>query len=52
MKACPKAPEPQPDNPGDPETARESFAILRYGETDWYIFHFVLPVSSSWFSIT
>ena len=42
MKDHPEAPEPQPNNPGDPETTREPSAILRYGETDWYIFHFVL----------
>ena len=42
MKDCPEAAEPQPNNPGDPETAREPSAIPRYGETDRYIFHFVL----------
>ena len=42
MKDRPEVPEPQPDNPGDPETARESSATVRYGETDRYIFTFVL----------
>ena len=42
MKDHPKAPEPQPDNPGDSETARESSAILRYGEMDRSILHFVI----------
>ena len=42
MKDCPEAPEPQFHTPRDPETAREPSAAVRYGETDWYIFHFVL----------
>ena len=42
MKDCPEAPEPQSHTPRDPEATRERPAIPRYGETDWYIFHFVL----------
>ena len=42
MKDCPEAPEPQSHTPRDPEATREPSAIPRYGETDWYIFHFVL----------
>ena len=42
MKDCPEAPEPQFHTPRDPEATREPSAIPRYGETDWYIFHFVL----------
>ena len=42
MKDCPEAPEPNPTLPRDPEATREPPAIPRYGETDWYIFHFVL----------
>ena len=42
MKDHPQTPAPPSDNPGDPETAREPSAAVRYGETDWYIFHFVL----------
>ena len=42
MKGCPLAPEPQSHTPRDPEATREPSAILRYGETDWYIFTFVL----------
>ena len=42
MKDHPEAPEPQFHTPRDPEATREPSAILRYGETDWYIFHFVL----------
>ena len=42
MKDHPQTPAPRSDNPGDPETAREPSAAVRYGETDWYIFHFVL----------
>ena len=42
MKDCPVAPEPRSHTPRDPEATREPSAILRYGETDWYIFHFVL----------
>ena len=42
MKDHPQTPAPRSNNPGDPETAREPPAIPRYGETDWYIFHFVL----------
>ena len=42
MKDCPEAPEPQSHTPRDPEETREPPAIPRYGETDWYIFHFVL----------
>ena len=42
MKDHPEKPQPQPGNPREPETARESSAILRYGETDWYIFHIVV----------
>ena len=42
MKDHPEATDPQSDNPGEPETARESSAILRCGETDWYIFHIVV----------
>ena len=42
MKDYPEAPEPQFHTPRDPEATREPSAILRYGETDWYIFHFVL----------
>ena len=42
MKDYPEAPEPQSHNPGDPEATREPPAIPRYGETDWYIFHFVI----------
>ena len=42
MKDHPEKPQPQPGNPREPETARESSAILRHGETDWYIFHIVV----------
>ena len=42
MKDYPEAPEPQSHTPRDPETAREPSAILRYGETDRYILHFVI----------
>ena len=42
MRELPDAREPQPGNPRELETARESPAILRYGETDWYIFHIVV----------
>ena len=42
MKDYPEVPEPQFHTPRDPEATREPSAILRYGETDWYIFHFVL----------
>ena len=42
MRDHPEKPQPQPGNPREPETARESSAILRCGETDWYIFHFVV----------
>ena len=42
MKDHPEATDPPSDNPGEPETARESSVILRYGETDWYIFHIVV----------
>ena len=42
MKDCPEAPEPQSHTPRDPEATREPSAAVRYGETDWYIFHFVL----------
>ena len=42
MKDCPEAPELQSHTPRDPEATREPSAIPRYGETDWYIFHFVL----------
>ena len=42
MKDHPQTPAPRSDNPGDPEATREPPAIPRYGETDWYIFHFVL----------
>ena len=42
MKDHPQTPAPRSDNPGDPEATREPSAIPRYGETDWYIFHFVL----------
>ena len=41
MKDRPDLPEPQPDNPGDPETAREPSAAVRYGETDRYLLLFV-----------
>ena len=42
MRDHPEKPQPQPGNPREPETARESSVILRYGETDWYIFHIVV----------
>ena len=42
MKDHPEATDPPSGNPGDPKTAGERLAIPRYGETDWYIFHFVL----------
>ena len=42
MKDHPEATDPPSDNLGEPETARESSVILRYGETDWYIFHIVV----------
>ena len=42
MKDHPEATDPPSGNPGDPEATREPSAIPRYGETDWYIFHFVL----------
>ena len=42
MKDRPQTPTPQSDNPGDPETAREPSATVRYGETDRYIHLFVL----------
>ena len=42
MKDHPEATDPPSDNPREPETARESSAILRCGETDWYIFHIVV----------
>ena len=42
MKDHPQTPAPPSGNPGDPEATREPSAIPRYGETDWYIFHFVL----------
>ena len=42
MKDHPQTPASRSDNPGDPEATREPSAIPRYGETDWYIFHFVL----------
>ena len=42
MKDHPEATDPPSGNPGDPKTAGERLAIPRYGETDWYILHFVL----------
>ncbi len=42
MKDHPQTPAPRSDNPGDPETAREPSAAVRYGETDRYIRLFVL----------
>ena len=42
MKDHPQTPAPRSDTPRDPEATRERPAIPRYGETDWYIFHFVL----------
>ena len=42
MKDYPEAPELQFHTLRDPEATREPPAIPRYGETDWYIFHFVL----------
>ena len=42
MKDNPEAPTPPSDNPGDPETAREPSATVRYWETDRYIRLFVL----------
>ena len=41
MKDRPQTPTPPSDNPGDPETAREPSATVRYGETDRYIHLFV-----------
>ena len=42
MKDHPEATDPPSDNPGEPQTAREPSAILRYGEMDRYIFHIVV----------
>ena len=42
MRDHPEKPQPQPGNPREPETARESSVILRYGEMDQYIFHIVV----------
>ena len=42
MRDHPEKPQPQPGNPREPETARESSVILRYGEMDRYIFHIVV----------
>ena len=42
MKDHPEATDPPSGNPGEPQTAGESSAILRYGETDRYIRLFVL----------
>ena len=39
MRDLPDTRQPQPGNPREPETARKPSAILRYRETDWYIFH-------------
>ena len=47
MEDHPEAPEPQSHTPRDPEATREPSAILRYGETDWYIFPFVLFATTS-----
>ena len=42
MKDHPEATDPQSDNPGVSETAREPSVIPRYGEMDRYILHFVI----------
>ena len=42
MKDYPEAPEPQFHTLRDPEATREPSTILRYGETDRYILHFVI----------
>ncbi len=42
MKDRPELPEPRSDNPGDPETARESSATVPCQEIERYIFLFVL----------
>ena len=47
MEDHPEAPEPQSHTPRDPEATREPSVILRYGETDWYIFPFVLFATTS-----